>query len=100
MITAARGDKNEGYVALDDFSFRANEEFCSIKPPDAAPTTTMASSTTTTTKKPHHYPNCNFESDTCGWEVFGMEFKWVNTDSQSLEGHDSPTSDHKGQPNN
>ena len=98
IITAVRGDINDGYVALDDFSFRANEEFCSIKPEDAVPKTTTTPAVTTTTKKPHKFPDCQFEENTCGWEMFGMEFKWVNTDSETLAGggHDTPTQDHSG----
>ena len=75
VITAIRGPKNEGYVALDDFSFRNNEEFCSTKPEDAAPTTTLAP-TEPTTKVPQKLPNCQFEDNTCDWEVFGNEFRW------------------------
>ena len=99
-MTAVRGDINDGYVALDDFSFRTNEEFCSIKPDNATPTTTTAPTPTPTpTPKPHNpLPNCDFESDTCGWELFGMAFHWERTDSKTLTegGHDSPLNDHEG----
>ena len=99
MIHAHRGDINEGYIALDDFTFRANEEFCSIKPTDADPAITTTEAVTSTTSKPSNtFPNCQFEAGTCGWELFGEAFHWITTDSQSLQDgdHDRPSGDYKG----
>lgn len=99
-MTAVRGEINDGYVALDDFSFATNEEFCSTKPEDATPTTSTTPPITPTTTIPHkQLPNCNFDEDTCGWELFGLlDFKWEITDSKTLAegGHDAPSSDHSG----
>ena len=37
MLTAIRGDINNGWVAVDDFTFRAEISDCSIIPPEADP---------------------------------------------------------------
>ena len=37
MLTAIRGDINNGWVAVDDFTFLSDVEDCSIIPPEADP---------------------------------------------------------------
>ena len=74
---------NIGYVAIDDLELEAFEGDCSYEPPSAKPTTTPATTTTpqTTTPQPNK-GSCNFQEDTCGWEVSAKNaefFGWNRT---------------------
>ena len=83
VITAQRGAGN-GYVAIDDFEFShgsSDAEYCRIIPDDATPTTTTATPTTTLPQ----LPSCQFEEDTCEWEITGLGFKWFITNSSNLD---------------
>ena len=43
-------------------------------------------------------PNCQFESGSCGWELYGLEFHWEVTNQANLSdsGADRPSGDHEG----
>ena len=74
---------NIGYVAIDDLELEAFEGDCSYEPSSAKPTTTPATTTTpeTTTPQPNK-GSCNFQEDTCGWEVSAKNaefFGWNRT---------------------
>ena len=100
VISAVRGT-GSGYVALDDFKFghsADDDEFCRIRPESAAPTSSTAAPTPSTTKFPAALPSCQFESDSCGWEVFGLGFHWFITNSKNLSeaGLPGPLAQHEG----
>ena len=86
VITALRGT-GSGYIAVDDFTFEHSSEdaeFCKIRPDDATPTSTTASPTTTSSTEPQ-LPSCLFDSDACGWEIFGEDFRWYITNTSYLD---------------
>ena len=37
VVTTSRSDKSTGYVAIDDFEFVFDGEYCTTMPPEAAP---------------------------------------------------------------
>ena len=86
IVTATRGT-GDGYVAVDDFTFEHgydDEKYCTIKPDSATPhSTTM--SPTTSTEAPVILPGCQFETDTCGWMVYGLQFVWYLTNNTGLD---------------
>ena len=90
-MTATRGT-GDGYVAVDDFTFEHgydDAKYCTIKPDSASPhSTTM--SPTTTTEPPVILPSCQFETDTCGWEVYGLDFRYYITNNTGLDAEDKP----------
>ena len=69
---------------------------CETLPPEAdlRPVTT----TSTTTNKPTNtFPNCNFESNECGWVIDSFSsMKWMITDVHDLTdmGYDAPKYDY------
>ena len=80
-----------GFVAVDDLLLEAFEGDCSIQPSSAKPTTTPATTTTTTTPKtttPKPNPgSCDFQQDTCGWQVSAKDgefFAWNRTSGIEL----------------
>ena len=100
MISAVRGT-GSGYVALDEFKFghsADDDEFCRIRPDSAAPTSSTAAPTPSTTKFHPELPSCQFESDTCGWEITGLGFHWEITNSKNLSqaGLPGPLAVHEG----
>ena len=100
MISAVRGT-GSGYAALDDFKFghsADDDEFCRIRPETAAPSSSTAAPTPSTTKFPAALPSCQFESDSCGWETFGLAFHWFITNSKNLSeaGLPGPLAQHEG----
>ena len=100
MISAVRGT-GSGYAALDDFKFghsADDDEFCRIRPESAAPSSSTAAPTPSTTKFPAPLPTCQFETDSCDWEVFGLGFQWFITNSRNLSeaGLPGPLSEHEG----
>ena len=74
---------NIGYVAIDDLELEAFEGDCSYEPPSAKPTTTPATTTTpeTTTPQPNK-GSCNFQEDTCGWEVSAKNAEFFGSDKE------------------
>ena len=98
VITARRGDQNEGYVALDDFYFeKTSAESCNIYPLDAAPTSSTTS--TSTSSKAPAFPDCDFETDYCDWSVDeqlnGTElFVFIRTSGNLHQDGDGPQHDH------
>ena len=78
---------NYGFVAVDDLVFQAFEE-CSLKPSSAAPKTTLAPTTTMKTTTPKsNIIFCDFQQDTCGWEISGVIdefFSWNRTNGKLL----------------
>ena len=100
VISAVRGT-GSGYVALDNFEFghsADDDEFCRIRPETAAPTSSTAAPTPSTTEFPAKLPSCQFESDSCDWEIFGLGFHWFITNSQNLTeaGLPGPLAQHEG----
>ena len=100
VISAVRGETGMGYVAVDDFHFSHSaddEEFCAIRPEAASPTSSTAVPTSTT-EFPGSLPRCNFDADTCDWELFGLGFKWYITNSANLSaaGLPGPLAAHEG----
>ena len=87
-MTAIRGT-GDGYVAIDDFTFEHgydDAKYCTIRPDSASPHSTTASPT----EPPVILPSCQFETDTCGWEAFGLEFLWEITNTTVLDVEDKP----------
>ena len=91
IVTSTRGT-GDGYVAVDDFTFEHgydDAKYCTTKPDSATPhSTTM--SPTTTTAPPVILPSCQFETDTCGWQVYGLQFIWYITNNTGLNAEDKP----------
>ena len=97
LISAARSDKLLGYVAIDDFEFVFDGEYCTIMPPEAAP---GPGPTPTPSPAPGaSFPDCKFESDECGWVIDNFDaMKWYRTNAGELigAGLDSPNEDKDG----
>ena len=95
VISAKRGEKDKGYVALDDFLFeKTAAESCNIYPTSAEPT-----------KPPPTFPDCDFEEDFCGaWhtddQLNGTElFVFIRTSGSLHQDGDGPDHDHSMNPN-
>ena len=89
-MTATRGT-GDGYVAVDDFTFEHgydDAKYCTIKPDSASPHSTTISPTTT--EPPVILPSCQFETDTCGWEVYGLDFRYYITNNTGLDAENKP----------
>ena len=100
IITTERNDRGiTGYVAIDDFEFKFNGEYCITEPEDAIPPTTTTSVSTTA---PHGYfPDCNFnDNGICGWfidEFTSMRWQIANSSFLSdVEEDDKPNNDKDG----
>ena len=99
VITAQRSNALLGYVAIDDFEFKFNGEYCITEPEDAIPPTTTTSVSTTA---PHGYfPDCNFnDNGICGWfidEFTSMRWQIANSSFLSdVEEDDKPNNDKDG----
>ena len=64
VIEAARGDKSNGYIAVDDLLFDAaiKPPLCSVYPPEAEVVPTVSPPTEGTTPSPTNGPKaCDFE---------------------------------------
>ena len=98
VVTAVRGDKGEGYVAIDDFEFKVDEDICETIPVEAVPNPTNPP-TDIPTDAPDKFPDCRFEEDTCGWVVDDSQsLVWMRTQVSDLTqmGYDAPKRDHDG----
>ena len=89
MIKAIRNSKEEGYVAVDDFTLEINDD-CAIYPPDAKPTEPPP---TTTVEPPNE---CSFQYGLCNWELYKGTFFFNRTTGSlmSQESIDGPPADH------
>ena len=99
VISARRGDINNGYVALDDFLFeKTSVESCEIKPPGAEPSASTTS--TSSSASPPAFPDCDFEENFCDvWhtdeQINGTElFVFIRTSGSLHDGGDGPQHDH------
>ena len=103
IVTAVRGEKGSGYVAIDDFHFEEDADSCELVPPEASPSSTSPSTFVPTDPTPtSSFPDCNFDENTCGWETGNSEnLAWERTRVSDLtdEGFDHPLEDHDGKKN-
>ena len=97
-MTAVRGDEGEGYVAIDDFSFKIDAEVCETIPPEAVPNPTNAP-TDVPTNATDKFPDCSFQENTCGWtRDESQNLVWMRTQVSDLAsgGYDAPKQDQDG----
>ena len=83
-IQACRGDTDNGYVAVDTVILVEEISACEIIPAEATPTPTP------TPTPPVILPSCQFETDTCGWQAYGLAFLWEITNTTVLDVEDKP----------
>ena len=87
VVIAEKGEKEGGFVAIDDLFFKIDPEFldhCETMPPSVSAQSKKqkfsnnfqanpegtTSPPPNTTPSPSPIPDCNFDTNTCGWEVF------------------------------
>ena len=100
QVFHANNNNERGYAALDAITFNYDTtEKCTLEPPNAAITTTPSPNTTPNPGK-DKFPNCKFESNTCGWvtdEYSNM--KWMRTRVEDLQDegiYDPPKNNYDG----
>ena len=88
IMTAVRGDEGQGYVAIDDFSFKIDAEVCETMPSEAVPNPTNAPTnapTDASTNAPDKFPDCSFQENTCGWtRDESQNLVWMRTQVSDL----------------
>ena len=85
------------FSRFDDFEFKFDGMECTIMPESATPPTPTPGPTTTSPM--FTLPDCNFETDACGWFIDEFtQMKWIisNTSSLQEQGLESPHSDFNG----
>ena len=88
----------EGYAAIDSvaFDYDTNEK-CETLPPEADTRPDTTPTPTTTHAPTNTFPNCNFNSNECGWVIDSFSsMKWMITDVNDLTdmGYDAPKYDY------
>ena len=97
VFQVERSAESSGFAAIDSivFDYDPNMKDCSILPPEAG----VGSSSTTPTQPADGFPDCKFETSTCGWIIDTEEnMKWMRTRNQDLAdmGYEGPTEEWDG----